>query len=97
MNYREFGKTGDKISALGYGCMRLPELEENGKFTMDYDRCDEMLRRAVDLGVNYFDTGLTYCHENSERASGPCPCPSAGEGHDFDKVPDGTGTLCCGL
>ncbi len=31
MEYREFGKTGAKVSILGFGAMRLPMYEENGK------------------------------------------------------------------
>lgn len=54
MIYRDFGKTGEKISALGYGCMRLPELEINGAWTIDCDKSDEMLRRAYERGVQLF-------------------------------------------
>ncbi len=70
MIYRDFGKTGEKISALGYGCMRLPELEKDGNWTMDYDRSDEMVYAAYEQGVNYFDTAPYYCHSNSEIAVG---------------------------
>lgn len=70
MIYRDFGNTGVQISALGYGCMRLPELEKNGEWTIDYDKSDEMLRRAYEKGVNYFDSAPTYCHSNSELAVG---------------------------
>ena len=38
MQYRDFGKTGLKISQLGYGCMRLPEVEENGKWRIDEEK-----------------------------------------------------------
>jgi len=31
MNYKEFGNTNEKISALGFGCMRFPEYEKDGK------------------------------------------------------------------
>lgn len=41
MNYREFGKTGEKISALGFGCMRLPEYEKDGKMFVDLDKSAE--------------------------------------------------------
>lgn len=40
MNYREFGKTGEKISALDFGCMRLPEYEKDGKKFVDLDKSD---------------------------------------------------------
>lgn len=71
MIYRKFGNTGVEISALGFGCMRLPEIElENDKWTIDFEKSDEMLRHAYELGVNYFDTAFYYCHENSEVAVG---------------------------
>jgi len=69
MRYRDYGKTG-KISALGFGCMRLPELEKNGEWYIDEEKAIPMLRRAAELGVNYFDTGYHYCHHNSEPAVG---------------------------
>lgn len=71
MQYRKFGNTGFNISALGFGCMRLPEIEQpDGSFIVDQEKTDAMLRHAYDLGVNYFDTALYYCHENSEIAVG---------------------------
>jgi len=69
MQYREYGDTG-KISALGFGCMRLPEIERDGKWAIDDEKSIPMLRRAAELGVNYFDTGYYYCHHNSEAAVG---------------------------
>lgn len=71
MIYRKFGNTGIEISALGFGCMRLPEIDlGDEKWDMDYDKCDEMLRRGYELGINYFDTAPFYCHSNSEIAVG---------------------------
>ena len=71
MQYRKFGNTGVEISTLGFGCMRLPEVElPDGKFEVDQEKTDAMLRHAYDLGVNYFDTAFYYCHENSEIAVG---------------------------
>ena len=75
MIYRSYGNTGERVSALGFGCMRLPEVERDGVFSVDQDKTDEMLRRAVELGVNYFDTAYYYCHENSEIAVGKALAP----------------------
>ena len=70
MNYRKFGNTGEEISALGFGCMRFPELEVDGKKIVDLDKTDEMIAKAYEQGVNYFDTAPYYCNSNSEAALG---------------------------
>lgn len=70
MNYRDFGKTGEKISALGFGCMRFPEYSEGENHFVDQDKVDEMIAHAYENGVNYFDTAPYYCHKNSEAALG---------------------------
>ena len=54
MNYRDFGRTGEKISALGFGCMRFPEVEKDGARFVDQDKVDEMISCAYENGVNYF-------------------------------------------
>ncbi len=56
MIYRDFGKTGEQISAIGFGCLRLPERERDGKWSIDQDKADEMLGYACEHGINYFDT-----------------------------------------
>ena len=71
MQYRPFGNTGVNISTLGFGCMRLPEIQkEDGSWEVDQEKTNAMLMRAWELGVNYFDTALYYCHSNSEIAVG---------------------------
>ncbi len=70
MNYRDFGKTGEKISALGFGCMRFPEYKQDEKSFVDQDKVDEMILYAYENGVNYFDTAPGYCNTNSEVALG---------------------------
>ena len=52
MNYREFGKTGEKISALGFGCMRFPEYKKDEKNYVDQDKVDEMIAYAYENGEN---------------------------------------------
>ncbi len=66
MEYTTLGKTGLKVSRLGFGCMRLPM---NGG-VIDRDLAIPMLRRAFDLGITYFDTAVMYCGGDSQRALG---------------------------
>ena len=54
MQYRPFGNTGAMVSALGFGAMRLP-MTPDGKH-IDEEPAIAALRRAYELGVNYFDT-----------------------------------------
>ena len=75
MIYRKFGNTGEKISALGFGCMRFPEHEKDGTMYVDQDKVDEMIHEAYALGVNYFDTAPYYCNKNSEAAVGAAVKP----------------------
>lgn len=66
MQYTEFGKTGLKVSRLGFGCMRFPSSQVDGKTVFDEEESIRMLHRAVELGVNYFDTAPGYCDTISE-------------------------------
>lgn len=67
MQYRKFGNTGVKVSALGFGCMRLP-LNPDG--TVDEPEAVSIIRHAVDQGVNYIDTAYPYHQETSENIVG---------------------------
>ena len=58
MLYREIGKTGVKASILGFGCMRLPVLEN--KHQIDEEKAAAMFEYAVANGINYFDTAYSY-------------------------------------
>ncbi len=70
MQYRKFGNTGVEISALGFGAMRLPYCEKDGKWVLDEEKSVQILQRAFDLGVNYVDTAYGYCDGRSEYAVG---------------------------
>lgn len=70
MIYKELGNTGAKVSALGFGAMRLPMMEVNGKKVVNEDEAIPLIRRAFELGVNYVDTAPYYCEGLSEVAVG---------------------------
>jgi len=59
MLYRKLGKTGEKASILGYGCMRLPILENDPK-KIDEEKATKLLHYAIDHGINYIDTAYSY-------------------------------------
>jgi predicted aldo/keto reductase-like oxidoreductase len=62
MLYRRMPSTGDELSILGFGCMRLPE--KGGK--IDEERATRQLRDAIDRGLNYVDTAAPYHMGTSE-------------------------------
>lgn len=61
MEYRKIGN--DSVSLLGFGCMRFP-LTADGK--IDEPEAEEMLKKAIDQGVNYIDTAFPYHNGESE-------------------------------
>ncbi|MCL1982383.1 MAG: aldo/keto reductase, partial [Clostridiales bacterium] len=67
MQYRTFRKTGEKISLLGFGTMRLPTLEGE---KIDEAEAIRMIRHAIDNGVNYMDTAHVYHDGTSEVVLG---------------------------
>ncbi len=70
MQYSTFGNTGAEVSRLGFGSMRLPMIEVDGKRVIDEDAAIPLMHRAFDLGVNYLDTAYFYCDYQSEAAVG---------------------------
>lgn len=67
MLYRTMPRTGDRVSILGFGCMRLPLNAEGG---IDGPRATALIRSAIDRGVNYVDTAWGYHDGESEPAVG---------------------------
>lgn len=66
MKYRDFGNTKEKVSALGFGAMRLPTLEKDGKVVIHEEEAIRIIRHAIDEGVNYIDTAYPYHDGESE-------------------------------
>lgn len=67
MYYKEYGKTGCRVSAIGFGGMRF--LEEHVK-SGNLEACAEVVRYAHEKGINYFDTAPSYCDDKSEIIMG---------------------------
>jgi len=79
MTYRTNPTTGDKVSLLGFGMMRLPSVDgksaregENQptEEIIDQEKVNELVDYALEHGVNYFDTSPAYCKGQSEHATG---------------------------
>jgi len=70
MLYRKFGSTNLDTSILGFGCMRLPTVEDADENSdvgnIDKEEAIKMIRYGIDNGINYIDTAYTYHDEKSE-------------------------------
>ena len=97
MQYRSFGKVPEKVSALGYGCMRFPTDAEGNP---DRARAIALIRRAYEAGINYFDTAYGYHRGQSEGLVGEAlrgirekvfiatkmPCYMIEQEEDFERI-----------
>jgi hypothetical protein len=70
MVYRPFGNTGKQVSALGFGCMRLPMNGDGPDARVDREQAIPLLRAAYEGGINYFDTSWVYLNQDSQRVIG---------------------------
>ncbi|MCI1648414.1 MAG: aldo/keto reductase [Bacteroides sp.] len=74
MTYRINPSTKDRVSILGYGCMRLPTIgsgsARNDSSEIDQEMVNKLTDYALAHGVNYFDTSPAYCKGHSEHAMG---------------------------
>lgn len=62
MLYRRMNKVASDLSILGFGCMRLPVTKDGN---IDEKQATQMLRYAIDHGVNYVDTAYPYHNEKA--------------------------------
>lgn len=71
MTYRINPGTGDKVSILGYGCMRWPmKKDAEGKDIIDQEETNALVDYAIEHGVNYFDASPVYLQGQCEKATG---------------------------
>jgi hypothetical protein len=99
MKYRIIA--GEKVSVLGFGCMRLPLTESGKPELIDEEKATAMLHYAIENGVNYFDTAYVYHGGKSEEFLGralsggyrekvniatKCPTWEVKSEDDFDRI-----------
>ena len=70
MHYTTLGKTGLKVSRLGFGAMRLPMAGEGSEACVSRELAVPMIRYAFEHGVNFIDTAVGYCNSDSQRVVG---------------------------
>ena len=70
MQYSRHGKDGPEISRLGFGAMRLPARKKGDWGSVNYTRSVEVIRAAMEGGVNFIDSHHNYHHGKSEIAIG---------------------------
>lgn len=74
MTYRTNPKSGEKVSLLGYGCMRWPDVNggvgRDADAELDQETINKLVDYAIAHGLNYFDTSPAYCMGRSEHATG---------------------------
>ena len=66
MEYIQLGKSDLKVSKLCLGCMSFGKVTEKRPWVLNQEETDAMIKRALDLGINFFDTANTYGDGSSE-------------------------------
>lgn len=67
MEYIQLGKSDLKVSRICLGMMTFGDAKEmNAPWLLDQEKCDEFVKKALDLGINFFDTANTYNKGKSE-------------------------------
>ncbi|MDR1677007.1 MAG: aldo/keto reductase, partial [Deltaproteobacteria bacterium] len=80
---RKLGQTGESATILGFGCMRLP-LKGPSPDDIDTELATNMIRTAIDRGVNYIDTAYPYHSagtRNNPGASEPLVAEALADGY----------------
>ena len=66
MEYIQLGKSDLKVSKICLGCMSFGERSEKWPWVLNQEQADEMIKKALDLGINFFDTANCYSNGTSE-------------------------------
>jgi len=93
MQYRKLGKSGIEVSALGFGCMRLPVIEKGYEHVsamekpVNVDEAERLLVYAAENGINYFDSAYVYHGGKSEEILGRAIRPYRNKVYIATKLP----------
>ena len=60
MEYIQLGQSDLKVSKICLGCMSFGEVTEKRQWVLNQEETDAMIKRAVELGINFFDTSRKY-------------------------------------
>ena len=66
MEYVQLGKSDLKVSKICFGCMSFGEKNEKWPWVLNQEQADELIKTALDLGINFFDTANCYSNGTSE-------------------------------
>ena len=66
MEYVQLGRSDLKVSKICLGCMSFGEKTKTWPWTLDQEQTDAMIKKALDLGINFFDTANCYANGTSE-------------------------------
>ena len=66
MQYVKLGKSDLNVSRICLGCMSFGEKTKNLPWTLDQEQTDIIIKKALDLGINFFDTANCYGNGTSE-------------------------------
>lgn len=70
VKYTKFGNTGMDVSRICLGCMNFGDPKDAFSMPKDYDEAKEIFERAIELGINFFDTANVYQLGSSEEYLG---------------------------
>ncbi|MBQ3393316.1 MAG: aldo/keto reductase [Lachnospiraceae bacterium] len=70
MQYAELGHSGIKVSRVCAGCMSYGKRNENYPWILEKEDTEQIVKRALDLGINFFDTANVYANGTSEEYLG---------------------------
>ena len=70
MKYVRLGKSGLEVSRITFGCLSIGVPGERRPWTLSKDEARPLLRRALEAGINFFDTANSYSGGSSEKITG---------------------------